>query len=358
MRPLPEPDPANRPSPAGGDASAANLAREPLEARSDTRCAGRSANPRGPRARRGAATRVALPPPSPAVLSRRARRARIECLIRLLDDESTTVWTHVRHELQRHGRAAESALKRAGNDASPRVRSRSRALLLSRGRERVVRRLIAFASRREVALESGLFLLSRLDQPDLDVRPYLMQIDALAAEVLRRVESRPPTLERAMVLVQYLGQELALRGDSEDYHHPDNIYLHRTLERRRGMPLTLAAIYHFVGTRAGIETSLVPLPGKVMLRVRGGDKTALIDVFDGGEPRTERELLDFLAEHNLPFRPTWFRNADDATMFQRQVANLRNSYAKRGMQREVRGLELVLAALERRAGLLASGTSA
>jgi regulator of sirC expression with transglutaminase-like and TPR domain len=235
------------------------------------------------------------------------------------------------------------------------VRSRARALLIAQGRRGVLRRLIAFAARREINLESGLFLLARLERPDLDVRPYLMQLDALAAEVLRRVESRPPTLERSLALVSYLGQEIGLHGDAEDYHHPDNIYLHRALERKRGLPLTLAAIYQSVGRRAGIQSALVPLPGHVMLRVRGGGKSALVDVFEGGEQRTERELLRLLAANNLPFEPSWFRDADDAAMFQRQVSNLKNSYAQRGMRREVRGLELVLTVLERRAVLLAAG---
>ncbi len=285
-------------------------------------------------------------------------RARVRILIELLEDPSPTVWTQVRRELERLARPAESQLRRACNADSPLVRARARALCLARGRRAVLRRLVSFASRREISLESGLFLLARLEQPQLDVRPYLMQFDALAAEVLRRVESRPPTLDRSLALVAYLGQEIGLTGDREDFHHPDNIYVHRVLERKRGMPLTLAAIYQFVGRRAGIQSALVPLPGHVMLRVRGGGKSALVDVFQGGEQRTERDLLHYLAEHNLPFQPSWFRDADDASMFQRQVANLRNSYAQRGLKREARGLESVLSALERRASLLARGVRA
>ncbi len=298
----------------------------------------------------------------PAASTRIARqlstRARVRTLIELLEDPSPTVWTQVRRELERLARPADSQLRRACNADSPLVRARARALLLARGRRAVLRRLASFASRREISLESGLFLLARLEQPELDVRPYLMQFDALAAEVLRRVESRPPTLDRSLALVAYLGQEIGLTGDREDFHHPDNIYVHRVLERKRGMPLTLAAIYQFVGRRAGIQSALVPLPGHVMLRVRGGGKSALVDVFQGGEQRTERDLLHYLAEHNLPFQPSWFRDADDASMFQRQVANLRNSYAQRGLKREARGLESVLSVLERRASLLARGVRA
>ena len=285
----------------------------------------------------------------------RALRRRVRTLVDLLDDPSPTVWNQVRRELERLARPAAASLRHACDDPSPLVRSRARALIVARGRRGVLRRLIAFAGRREISLESGLFLLARLERPELDVRPYLMQFDALAAEVLRRVESRPPTLDRSLALVTYLSQEIGLQGDSDDYHHPDNIYVHRALERKRGMPLTLAAIYQSVGRRAGIQSALVPLPGHVMLRIRGGGKSALVDVFQGGEQRTERDLLQYLAELKLPFQPSWFRDADDASMFQRQVSNLKNSYAQRGMRREARGLGAVITVLERRASLLASG---
>lgn len=293
-----------------------------------------------------------------AAAERSALRRRVATLVGLLEDPSPSVWNPVRRELERLGRAALPKLRRAANHPLPLVRSRARALLFARGRRQVLRRLTCFAARPEIDLERGLFLLARLERPELDLRPFLMQLDAYAAEVLRRIEDTPPTLERSLALVDFLAREQGFTGDREDYHHPDNVHLHRVLEKRRGMPLSLAAVHQFVGRRAGIRSALVPLPGHVLLRVRGGGKSALIDVFHGGEKKSERDLLEYLASHNLPFQPSWFRDADDATMFQRQVNNLRNSYARRGLMREARGLSTVLAVLDRRAGQLAADAGA
>ena len=276
-------------------------------------------------------------------------RARLETLVELLGDASPTVLNEVRREFDRRGKGALVALRRAARHPSPQIRARARLLLLSRDRERVLRRLVGYAGRPEIGLESGLWILSRLEQPRLDMRPYLLALDAMAAEVIRRIEGKPPGLERAMVLPQYLGQELGYAGDEDDYDHPDNIYLHRAIERRRGMPLTLAALYQCIARRAGLSVAPVPIPGHVMLRLREGGKSALIDVFKGGERRTERDLLKYLAEQHLPFNPSWFRDADDASMFQRQINNLRGSYRRRELWRLAQGLELVLARLQTRA---------
>jgi regulator of sirC expression with transglutaminase-like and TPR domain len=259
------------------------------------------------------------------------------------------VLSEVRREFDRRGKGALATLRRASRHADPQIRGRARLLLLSRDRDRVLRRLAGYAGRPEIRLENGLWILSRLEQPNLDMRPYLLALDAMAAEVIRRIENKPPGLERALVLPQYLGQELGYSGDEDDYHHPDNIYLHRAIERRRGMPLTLAAVYQCVARRAGLSVSPVPIPGHVMLRLREGGKSALIDVFKGGERRTERDLLKYLAEQHLPFNPSWFRDADDASMFQRQINNLRGSYRRRELGHLVQGLELVLERLQARA---------
>ena len=290
---------------------------------------------------------VPTPPPPLPERAGSDTSGRLAAVVALLEDPSPTVQAEVRRELERHGRLALPALRRAARGGDARLRARARLALLYEGRRRALRRLLGYAGRPEIDLERGSWILARLERPDLDVRPYQLALDAMAAEVLRRIEGRPPGPARAMVLPQYLGQELGFRGDSAAYDHPDNVYLHRAIERRRGMPLTLATLYVCVARRAGLVAAPVPLPGHVMLRLRDGGKSRLVDVFAGGEPRTERDLLRYLAEQKLPFNPTWFRDADDAAMLLRQIRNLRGSYKQRGLAREARGLELAARVLQR-----------
>ncbi len=211
----------------------------------------------------------------------------------------------------------------------------------------LVRRAARYASRTKLDLERGLWLLARFEEPELDIRPYVLALDAMAAEVLRRVDQKPATHERAIVLSQYLGRELGYKGDERDYHDPDNVYLHRAIVRKRGLPLTLSAIYLLVARRAGIHAAIVPLPGHVMLRLYGGDKNVIVDPFHQGAVRNERDLLKFLAEHGLAFQSSWFADADDRTLFRRQTQNLKVSLTRRGMPREARMLDLVIEALDR-----------
>ncbi|HVS09918.1 MAG TPA: transglutaminase family protein, partial [Planctomycetota bacterium] len=192
---------------------------------------------------------------------------RTTAIAALLGDPSPAVWDGVRSELARLGGAARPLLRRAARDGAPRARSRARSLLLGLERERASRRLIGYALRREVDLERGFFLLARFADPGADLRKALAALDAMGAEVQQRSESLPPGPERSLLLCEYLGRELGFAGDDEDYHHPENVHLHRVIERRRGLPLSLCALYLLVARRARIPAAAVALPGHVVLRL-------------------------------------------------------------------------------------------
>jgi regulator of sirC expression with transglutaminase-like and TPR domain len=212
----------------------------------------------------------------------------------------------------------------------------------------VVGRLLAFAGGPSIDLERGLLLLSRLEDPGLDVRPYLRALDGFAERLRPRWEACLEPADRVAALSAYLGREIGFAGSQGDYYHPDNVYLHRAIERRRGMPLTLCAIYLSVARRLGAAAAIVPLPGHVMLRVYAGESATLLDPFHRGEVRSERECLEYLAQHGLAPQAAWFRDGDDAAMFLRHVMNLRGSYLRRRRGREAKRLERVVHALRER----------
>jgi regulator of sirC expression with transglutaminase-like and TPR domain len=274
---------------------------------------------------------------------------RLTTLEALLDDPSPAVWRGVRSQLEGMGSAARPTLRAAARGGSARARARARAMLLEAERKTVVKRLARYVLRERVDLERGLLLLARFEDPHLDLRRTIAALDALGAELSSRVESRAPGLERALELPRLLA-ERGFDGERDDYHHPDNVHLHRALQRRRGLPLTLCAIHLCLARRARIQASILPLPGHVVLRLQSAGAHALIDPFRQGARISERDCLAYLARRGLPFQPQWFTDAPDAQMLERQVRNLRSAYARRGLGAEVDLLELVLAAFERRPG--------
>jgi regulator of sirC expression with transglutaminase-like and TPR domain len=237
---------------------------------------------------------------------------------------------------------------RATTADSPVVRGRARTLLLDREKTLAIRRLLRHVHGKKIDLEKALFLLGRYHDPNLDPRPWQARLDAFAREVWSRTRGVEDPLDRAQLMVDYLATEIGFASAKGDFHHPDNVHIHRVLERRRGMPLALCAIYMFVGRRAGVSTACVPLPGLVMLRLHGNGAHRIVDPYNRGQVRSERDCREYLKQHGLPVKNAWFRDADDALLLKRQISNLVRSADLRGLPRERRELALVGRALDLR----------
>jgi len=276
-----------------------------------------------------------------------SRRARIDVLIDLLDDASPSVVGPVRAGLITLGRSARPALRRAARSEDARRRGRARTILATLERQQVLRRVAGLAIRPSIDLEQGLFLLSRLERPDFDRRPYVRALDALAATVVERMRTCGDAASAPLALPQVLGDELGFVGCESDFNHQDNVFLHRALERKRGMPLTLVAIYLLVARRAGLRAAPLTLPGRVLLRLYAGPRSIILDPFLGGKVRTRQDCVNYLAKHQLVPRPQWFADAGDNALFHRQILNLMGSHQARGHGRAAAELAAVVAAVNR-----------
>jgi regulator of sirC expression with transglutaminase-like and TPR domain len=289
----------------------------------------------------------ALTPQSVAPIPAHKPRARHELLIEFLADESPAVLAPVRASLIAAGRRATPALRRALRSSNARQRGRARTILAYLERQRVLRRLAGFALRTELELERGLFLLSRLDRPDFDRRPYVRALDAMGSALRARLATAPDSPSAPLALAHYLGDELGFVGCESDFNHPDNVFLHRAIERKRGMPLTLVAIYLLVARRAGLKVAPIALPGRVLLRLYAGPRSLILDPFLGGKARTRQDCVNYLAKHGLVPRPQWFADAGDSALFHRHILNLMGSHQARGHAREAAELQAIVAAVNR-----------
>ena len=99
-------------------------------------------------------------------------------------------------------------------------------------------------------------------------------------------------------LNQYLFEDEGFVGNRERYDDPRNSYLNEVLDRRTGIPITLALLYMEIARRAGVHVEGVNFPGHFLLRCparRGLPQTddLIIDAFHGGALLSEdacREL--------------------------------------------------------------------
>jgi regulator of sirC expression with transglutaminase-like and TPR domain len=133
----------------------------------------------------------------------------------------------------------------------------------------------------DIDLAEAALYVAAPEYPGLDVARYVDHLDRLGRIALvRRGDDRLPDGGAGRVL-RFLYEELGFKGNAESYYDPRNSYLNEVLDRRTGIPITLAIVLVEVAARAGVPVEGVPFPGHFLARAPGTHGPTLIDPFTG-----------------------------------------------------------------------------
>lgn len=118
----------------------------------------------------------------------------------------------------------------------------------------------------------------------VDAARALATLDRLGAEVARTLADAPARTPRAeaLAVAHVLGAVHGFSGDTQQYDRPENSMLDRVLERRRGLPILLSAVYVEVARRADVRLAGVGLPGHYVVAHLGLAEPLVLDPFNGG----------------------------------------------------------------------------
>jgi regulator of sirC expression with transglutaminase-like and TPR domain len=174
----------------------------------------------------------------------------------------------------------------------------------------------------ELALE-----VARDEYPDLDVEAYLGEVKSMAHEA--RAYLRGDLAARVNGLCRYLFHEMGFRGNQHEYHDPRNSYLNQVLDRRTGIPITLAAVAMAVAARAGLPVTGVGLPGHFIAKVIEGHQQVLFDPFHGGRFLTIEDcgrLVEQVTGAPFEATPMHLAGVSLGAMVRRMLTNLKVVY--------------------------------
>lgn len=202
-------------------------------------------------------------------------------------------------------------------------------------------------------------MIARIEYPKLETSRYLDRLDELGRQARRRLaaapipdvdaphDADPSTFTQISALNEYLFKEERFVGNRLNYEDPRNSFLNEVLDRRTGIPITLAVVYIEVARRAGLHVEGLNVPGHFLLRCpapRESPRDAtdlIIDAFHGGavlsqdacrqllhrvegrEPNEATDALDSLQRADVTPR---LRHATKPQILTRMLLNLKRAY--------------------------------
>ncbi|CAB1129897.1 Transglut_core2 domain-containing protein [Candidatus Hydrogenisulfobacillus filiaventi] len=255
--------------------------------------------------------------------------SQIKALIVLLGDEDIKTAAIARKTLLDARREAKPYLEEARESPDPHVRTRVYGILERLRLDELGKRFEEFAALPSawLDLEEGAFLIAESAYPTINRDHYRAMLDDMANTFRARMESQNPGRGREVVeaLNDYFFRELGFNGNQAEYYDPDNTYINQVLDRRLGIPISLATVYLLIARRLRLPVVGIGMPGHFLLQY---NDNLFIDAFNKGQIMTRSECVQFLMNNGFGFHPAYLSPTPTRFMLVRTLTNLIQLYSQ------------------------------
>jgi hemimethylated DNA binding protein len=200
-------------------------------------------------------------------------------ILQLLDDESPTVRDALQVQLAGWGEGLKIELARLTQPPSGGQRRLLQNLMEPQSRawmRRVWPVWLQLPDNFE-SLEKALALISEFQTGYI----FPTDLGIVLDELVQEYRVQHPVAD-ALSLAAFLFKQKGLQGNQADYFNPLNSDLVYVIKEKRGIPLSLAAVYMLAGWRLQLDIQGCHFPGHFLARVREGGRSYLVDCFNGG----------------------------------------------------------------------------
>lgn len=184
--------------------------------------------------------------------------------------------------------------------------------------------------------EYALHLSRILAYPSLEVRVVLAKIDCMGLEVAQLAKKSLSTPRRPTQIIgkinEYLFSIQKFKANTNDYYNPLNSYLNIVIDRKIGIPITLAILYLRIASAVGFAMHPVNFPGHFLVKhiLEDNSGEIIVDPFNGGRIMDDYSLKALLDQtypgQNIPLTHALAEKASPMQVVIRMLNNLKGSY--------------------------------
>ncbi|MFN6539361.1 MAG: SirB1 family protein [Nostoc sp. EkiNYC01] len=198
----------------------------------------------------------------------------------------------------------------------------------------------------EIDLAKAALYIAQEEYPNLEPEEYLNALDTMVWELEERLPQERYPLRMIQTINQYIYEDLGFSGNKIDYYDPRNSFLNDVIDRRLGIPITLALVYLEVARRIDFPMVGVGMPGHFLIRPDVPDIEIFVDAFNGGEiifAEDCQERLSQLYQQPMTLQPEFLAVVTNRQFLARMLTNLKFIYLKQQqLQKTLGAVERIL----------------
>ncbi len=265
----------------------------------------------------------------------------VQAILSLLADRDADIVDVVRGKLFTMGEPVVRKILDAAPRGSPAQREAGRILLcLKEPPLETQIRDLQEGPTGDIDLETASFTLARLEYPTLDIQLYRSQLNKMAEDLALSIAPDDHPLRIIQTLNHYLFETKGFRGQRNEPIVPAASYMNRVLERKTGLPISISALFIFLGRRLDLPILGVGMPFHFIAKYKTPDGMEfLFDPYNKGQLLTANECKEYLSRFDVEFEPSMLRQSSDRQILTRMMLNLCPAYRNQTDARKVDTLD-------------------
>ncbi len=276
----------------------------------------------------------------------------IESLIKLLDDPDREVSKLVEERLLSYGSEVIGFLENAWEQSFDAVlQERIENLIHHIQFQNVKRELELWHMSGNFDLLQGVITLNKFQYPDLDEQKIINQIEEIKREIWVEMMYDMSAVEKVKLINHVFYSTYRFTGNTTNYQDPQNSFISRVLESKKGNQISLAILYSIIAQKLDIPIYGVNLPQHFILAYldeaqedEEWDNGVLfyINAFNKGFIFGRKDVDAFLKQLNLKPEKQFYEPCSNEEIIKRIIRNLIGSYSNLGSMDKVKELEELL----------------
>jgi len=251
-----------------------------------------------------------------------------KALITLLADDDLAVYQTVRQKILSYGPVAAQWVREHTLSNDPVLRRRAQEIAHHFSRISADTDLLAFCLNQgeDFDLEQGVLLLARTQYPAINIEAHAALLDNMAGELRDRLDLSGEPEHIPGTIGAYFFTELKFTGDETNFYDPDNSYLNRVLDRRKGNPISLSVVFLFLARRLRLPVVGIGLPGHFVCRYQSSRHEIYIDPFRRGRLLSKSDCVKYVMQLRHRFDESCLAPVSARRILLRICANLHQIY--------------------------------
>jgi len=247
-------------------------------------------------------------------------------LLKLLDDHTPVVRKAVAQEFLTFGPSLEKALALLQPPPDGEIQQNVQSLIHEYLRNRLKEAWARWINLRDEKekLETGLSLLADFLSESRSTGRLTDLLDDLALEYRRLYKDH-----NAQQLAKFLFQDQGFKGARDDYHDPAHSNLSYVIEKKTGLPISLACVYILLGARLEMKIEGCNFPARFLARTFVRDEMMFVDCFNEGKWISKEALRQ--AHPDPALEKVMNQAAQTDTIILRVLANLTRAFQEKGV---------------------------